>query len=59
MGRKMKIKASYDEDARYMLRLKAAVERDERDPEFKKSVSLQLQNLATRLIAGPTIVSEQ
>lgn len=54
MGRPIAIRASYDNDARYMLRLKEAVEKDNRDPEFVKQASLLLQSLAKLLIMGPT-----
>jgi hypothetical protein len=59
MGRQVAIRASYDNDARYMLRLKEAVEKDKRDPEFVKEASSLLQNLAKLLIVGPNIPEEK
>ena len=38
-----------------MLRLKEAVEKDKRDPEFSRNASSLLQDLAKLLIVGPTI----
>lgn len=59
MARQVSIRVSYDNDARYMLRLKEAVEKDKRDPEFVKSASSLLQDLAKLLIMGPKIVEEK
>jgi len=55
MARKVSIRVSYNSDARYMLRLKEAVEKDKRDPEFSRNASSLLQDLAKLLIVGPTI----
>ena len=55
MARKVSIRVSYNSDARFMLRLKEAVEKDKRDPEFSRNVSSLLQDLAKLLIVGPTI----
>ena len=59
MARPVSIRASYDNDARYMLRLKEAVEKDTRDPEFVKAASSLLQDLAKLLIVGPSIVEKK
>ena len=53
MARPVAIRASYDNDARYMLRLKEAVEKDTRDPEFVREISSLLQTLAKKLVIGP------
>lgn len=59
MGRQVSIRVSYDNDARYMLRLKEAVEKDKRDPAFAKAASSLLQDLAKLLIMGPSEVEEK
>ena len=59
MARRVAIRVSYDNDARYMLRLKEAVEKDTRDPEFVLAASSLLQQLAKLLIMGPTIEQDK
>lgn len=57
MARSVKIRTSYDSDARFMLRLKEAVELDSRDPTFQREVSRLLQSLSGLLITGPKSIS--
>lgn len=54
MGRNVKIRASYDHDAQYLLRLKQAVENDNTRPvEWRSDIMTQLQGLIEAFIQAP------
>lgn len=54
MGRNVKIRASYDHDAQYLLRLKQAVEDDHTRPvPWRSEVMTMLQGLIEAFIAAP------
>ncbi len=54
MGRNVKIRASYDNDMQFMLRLKKAVEEDyARDKDWRGEVMGALQGVIELLVAAP------
>ena len=60
MGRNVKIRASYDHDAQYLLRLKHAIENDHARPvEWRVEVMGQLQELIEAFIQAPNRKSEE
>lgn len=60
MGRNVKIRASYDHDAQYLLRLKQAVENDSSRPlEWRKEIMTMLQELIEAFIQAPNQATNQ
>lgn len=55
MGRPVKLRVSYNAELRHVLRLKEAVEMDQRDKRWSKKVVALLAQLATEFMAGPHI----
>lgn len=54
MGRNVKIRASYDHDAQFLIRLKGAVENDHTRPiEWRIGVMGMLQELIEEFIRAP------
>lgn len=56
MGRKATIRVSYSNDAKFLLRLKDAVERDKKRPQdWRKKVAAALNNLSVLLLTAPPV----
>lgn len=59
MGRNVKIRASYDHDAQYLIRLKSAIEQDNARPlEWRVEVMGQLQELIEAFIQAPNPIKK-
>ncbi len=54
MGRNVKIRASYDHDARFLMRIKEAVEKDNSRPvDWRSELMTALQEAIQLMISAP------